>query len=105
MLRHFLATAGRQMPWTTGNFPVELILFAAPAPAPAPRADAKDLVDLNMIACRQFLALDSAQGSTIFAWLEGSYKDPKDPPVFDTKAFVTNAKNSLNTVGRTRTGD
>jgi uncharacterized caspase-like protein len=86
------ATAGRQMPWTTGNLPVELILFAALAPAPAPQADAKDLVDLNMIACRQFLALDSAQGSTIFAWLEGYYKDPKGPPVFDTKAFVTNAK-------------
>jgi uncharacterized caspase-like protein len=88
------ATAGRQMPWTAGNLPAELILFAAPAPAPvpAPQADAKDLVDLNMIACSQFLALDSAQGSAIFAWLDGYYKDPKDPPVFDTKAFVTNAK-------------
>ena len=89
------ATAGRQMPWTTGKLPVELILFAAPAaapaPAPAPQADAKDLVDLNMIACSQFLALDSAQGSAIFAWLDGYYKDPKDPPVFDTKAFVANA--------------
>jgi uncharacterized caspase-like protein len=93
------ATAGRQSPWLTGKLPAALVLFAPPPPPeppppaePAPQADASDLIDMSKVPCRQFLALKPAETGTILTWLDGYYKGKASPPVFDSKAFVANAK-------------
>jgi len=88
------ATAGAQTPWTTGSLSVELILFAATVAAPTPQTagTSTEVTDLSNLICQKFLAGSSIEISHIIFWLDGYYKDQKDPPIIDTTKLVANAK-------------
>jgi acid stress chaperone HdeB len=49
-------------------------------------------IDLSAQTCKQFQASSPDEIKIILAWLDGYYKDEKDPPVIDTDKFVSNAK-------------
>jgi acid stress chaperone HdeB len=49
-------------------------------------------IDLSAQTCKQFQASSPDEIKIILAWLDGYYKDEKDPPVIDTDKFVANAK-------------
>jgi acid stress chaperone HdeB len=48
--------------------------------------------DLSTRTCRQFQQSGDDEIKIILAWLDGYYKDEKDPPIIDTDKFVANAK-------------
>jgi len=50
------------------------------------------IIDLSARTCAQFQATDKEEVKIILAWLDGYYKDEKDPPIIDTEKFVANAK-------------
>jgi acid stress chaperone HdeB len=49
-------------------------------------------IDLSAQTCKQFQESSPDEIKIILAWLDGYYKDEKDPPVIDTDKFVSNAK-------------
>ena len=49
-------------------------------------------IDLSAQTCKQFQASSPDEIKIILAWLDGYYKDEKDPPVIDTDKFVSIAK-------------
>ena len=49
-------------------------------------------IDLSAQTRKQFQASSPDEIKIILAWLDGYYKDEKDPPVIDTDKFVANAK-------------
>jgi acid stress chaperone HdeB len=50
------------------------------------------VIDLSTRTCKQFQASDQDEIKIILAWLDGYYKDEKDPPIIDTDKFVANSK-------------
>jgi acid stress chaperone HdeB len=50
------------------------------------------VLDLSTRTCRQFQQSSDDEIKIILAWLDGYYKDEKDPPIIDTDKFVANAK-------------
>jgi acid stress chaperone HdeB len=49
-------------------------------------------IDLSMMTCQEFLATDKDEIRTIWAWLDGYYKDEQDLPIMDTNTMVDNLK-------------
>ena len=49
-------------------------------------------IDLSAQTCKQFQASSPDEIKIILAWLDGYYKDEKDPPIIDTDKFVANSK-------------
>jgi acid stress chaperone HdeB len=68
-----------------------MVIAAAALGAFIPVAGAATL-DLSTQTCQQFLASKSDEISVMLTWLDGYYKEEKDPPVIDTDKFVSNAK-------------
>jgi acid stress chaperone HdeB len=50
------------------------------------------VIDLSTRTCKQFQQSGDDEIKIILAWLDGYYKDEKDPPIIDTDKFVANAK-------------
>jgi acid stress chaperone HdeB len=50
------------------------------------------VIDLSTMTCEKFLASNKDEIGIILAWLEGYYKDEKDPPIINTEKFVANFK-------------
>jgi acid stress chaperone HdeB len=55
-------------------------------------AASAEVIDLSTKTCKQFQADSKEEVGIILAWLDGYYKDEKDPPIIDTDKFVANAK-------------
>jgi acid stress chaperone HdeB len=70
---------------------VAATLIAAASPISASPARAAD-IDLSTWTCTKFLSASKDDIGVILTWLDGYYKDEKDPPVIDTTKFVDNAK-------------
>lgn len=51
-----------------------------------------EMIDLSTMTCQKFQASDKDEIGIILSWLDGYYKDEKDPPIIDTDKFVANAK-------------
>jgi hypothetical protein len=50
------------------------------------------VIDLSMMTCQQFLASNKTEIEIVLSWLDGYYKDEKDPPVIDTDTLVANLR-------------
>ena len=61
-----------------------LIFGSAPAFA--------EVIDLSTWTCSKFQNGDKDEIGIVLAWLNGYYRDEKDPPVIDTEKFVADAK-------------
>ena len=57
-------------------------------------------IDLSAQTCKQFQASSPDEIKIILAWLDGYYKDEKDPPVIDTDKFVPTPRSSANIAAR-----
>jgi len=57
------------------------------------------VIDLSMMTCREFLAMDKNEIRIIWAWLDGYYTDEQDAPIIDTNTLVDNLK-KLNNIAR-----
>ena len=57
----------------------------------APAVSAAD-IDLSTITCKKFLDLDKDNIAVYITWLDGYYKEEKDPPVIDFDSFQKNAQ-------------
>jgi acid stress chaperone HdeB len=55
-------------------------------------AAAAEVIDLSAKTCQQFRQSGKEEIGIILAWLDGYYKDEKDPPIIDTDKFVENSK-------------
>jgi len=53
---------------------------------------AAEVIDLSTRTCQQFQQSDKEEIKIILTWIDGYYKDEKDPPIIDTDKFVENAK-------------
>jgi len=51
-----------------------------------------EVIDLSTQTCRQCQTSSADEIKIILAWLDGYYKDEKDPPIIDTDKFVANSK-------------
>ena len=67
-------------------------ILAALLTAALVSAAGAEVIDLSTKTCKQFQAESKDDVGVILAWLDGYYKDEKDPPIFDTDKFVANAK-------------
>jgi acid stress chaperone HdeB len=67
-------------------------LLAAALIAGLGSAASAAIIDLSAQTCAQFQATDKEEVKVILSWLDGYYKDEKDPPIIDTEKFVANAK-------------
>jgi acid stress chaperone HdeB len=63
-----------------------LVLTLGAAPARA------EVIDLSTWTCSKFQNSSKDEIGIILAWLNGYYRDEKDPPVIDTDKFVADAK-------------
>jgi acid stress chaperone HdeB len=70
---------------------MKAVLAAALAVAYSSIATA-GVIDLSTRTCRQFQQSGDDEIKIILAWLDGYYKDEKDPLIIDTDKFVANAK-------------
>jgi acid stress chaperone HdeB len=68
--------------------PVSLIAAIVFLTVPASAA----VLDLSTQTCQQFVKSDKDEIGVILAWLNGYYKDEKDPPIIDTDKFVADSK-------------
>jgi acid stress chaperone HdeB len=50
------------------------------------------VIDLSLMTCQEFLGGTKDEIRIIWAWLDGYYKDKRDPPVIDTDTLVANLK-------------
>ena len=50
------------------------------------------VIDLSRMTCQEFLASNKDEIRIIWAWLDGYYKDERDPPIIDTNTLVDNLK-------------
>lgn len=53
---------------------------------------AAEVIDLSTWSCKKFQSSDKEEIGIILAWLNGYYRDEKDPPIIDTEKFVSDAK-------------
>ena len=67
-------------------------ILAAALIAGISSAAAAGVIDLSTRTCKQFQQSGDDEIKIILAWLDGYYKDEKDPPIIDTDKFVANAK-------------
>jgi acid stress chaperone HdeB len=77
-----------------GGFLMIRVLFGAAFVAVmmlAASANAAD-IDLSTITCKKFLDLDKDNIAVYITWLDGYYKEEKDPPVIDFDSFQKNAQ-------------
>lgn len=58
----------------------------------APNLAGAEILDLSTNTCAQFLAKDGDETRLILTWMDGYYKEEKDPPIINTETFVANAK-------------
>jgi acid stress chaperone HdeB len=82
---------GRTLPDVERMLPMKAVLAAALLAACSSIAAAA-VFDLSTRTCRQFQQSGEDEIKIILAWLDGYYKDEKDPPIIDTDMFVANAK-------------
>jgi acid stress chaperone HdeB len=73
------------------DIPMKAVL-AAVLLAACSSVAAAAVFDLSTRTCRQFQQSGDDEIKIILAWLDGYYKDEKDPPIIDTDKFVANAK-------------
>lgn len=67
-------------------------IFAALLTAGLVSAAGAEVIDLSTKTCQQFQAESKEDVGIVLTWLDGYYKDEKDPPIIDTDKFVANAK-------------
>ena len=68
------------------------ILVALTLSAGLMSAATAEKIDLSTMTCAKFQASPGEEVKLILTWLDGYYRDEKDPPVIDTDLFVANAK-------------
>jgi acid stress chaperone HdeB len=50
------------------------------------------VIDLSTRTCKQFQESGDDEIKIVLAWLDGYYRDEKDPPIIDTDRFLANSK-------------
>jgi acid stress chaperone HdeB len=53
---------------------------------------AAGVIDLSTRTCKQFQESGDDEIKIVLAWLDGYYRDEKDPPIIDTDRFIANSK-------------
>ena len=71
---------------------IKTLALAAATLATLSGSASAEIIDLSTSTCSQFIAMNKEDIGVILMWLDGYYKEEKDPPVINTASFEKNGK-------------